>query len=127
MKLNSIHLARWLLVDAVVVLVALALGVFVRSLTANIDINKALFFAVVAVVAVWIINTAFRLFNRSWSFSSVNQAVWIVGSVVVEFALLLAFDMLFNSQSYLLPRWILVIAAAVCVIGFLATRFRRAH
>ena len=77
----------WVVVDAVMVVVSLALALSARALTTSFDVRLALPFGPVAIGVCYGINYLFRIYHRIWRYASAGEIVVIVAAVAISSAL----------------------------------------
>jgi len=113
----------WGMLDALVVVLALAIAEAGYAITQPMELVPLLAFGLVAVLLYWGINVLFGVYQRIWRYASAGETLVLVESVASSTALLLIADLLWPGGRPVPPIVVLFTAMGVYV-GFVSLRYR---
>ncbi len=113
-----------MLTDAVVVVISLFVAWSGRSVTAALSLERALRFAVPAIVVYCLSNRAFGLYDRLWRYASAGEVAIIGGAAATGTLVLFVADLMWPGPR-MVPLSVVLFMGFFCLVGFVAVRYQR--
>ncbi len=113
----------WVAIDTPLIVLAYALALFVRSITAEIDLPLAFAEALVGVAIYVIVNQFFGIYHRVWRYASGQESVTLFASVATATLLIGLISLLMPTR--VLPLGAIGLGGFFSFIFLAAVRYRR--
>ncbi len=113
----------WVAIDTPLIILAYALALAVRSITARLDLPLAFVEALVGVLIYVITNQFFGIYHRVWRYASGQESVMLFASVATATVAISLINLLLPSRA--LPQGAILLGGFFSFIFLAAVRYRR--